>query len=102
MYKPQNKTFYCRYQDSGSRDITTINQVIIICKDSRAEQSSSLSIHSYTLLNTYKTAEYNTNGIYSDVKFSYWGIFDFIHVICCFELVVFIAVKIHIEVIWVI
>lgn len=41
MYKPQNKTFYCRYQESGSKDITTINQAIIVCKDSRAERSAS-------------------------------------------------------------
>lgn len=42
MYKPQNKTFYCRYQDSGSRDITILNQAIIVCKDSRAEWLASL------------------------------------------------------------
>ena len=48
MYKPQNKTFYCRYRDSGSRDVTIINQVIIVCKDCRAKRSAILLYHSCT------------------------------------------------------
>ena len=48
MYEPQNKTFYCRYWDSGSKDITIINQVIIVCKDCRAVRSGILLYHSCT------------------------------------------------------